>query len=61
MSFALGILLLAITVGMVLIARPVAGEPARFLRHWAVGQTYILGAMASALVGITIIVNTWPF
>jgi hypothetical protein len=61
MSFTLGILLIAVTVGMVLIARPTAGEPVRFLKVWIVGQIYILGAMVSALAGVTIMINTWPF
>jgi hypothetical protein len=60
MSFVIGLLLVALTVGMVLVARPVAGEPARFLRTWIVGQIYILGAMASALAGVTIMINAWP-
>lgn len=57
MVYLLGILLIAVTVGMVLIARPVAGEPARFLRVWAVGQAYILGAMVSAVAGVTLLVS----
>jgi hypothetical protein len=61
MSFTLGFLLIAVTVAMVLIARPAAGEPVRFLKVWFVGQIYILGAMVSALAGVTIMINTWPF
>jgi len=61
MLFTLGILLIALTVAMVLIARPVAGEPVRFLKVWLVGQIYILGAMVSALTGVTITINAWPF
>jgi hypothetical protein len=60
MSFAIGIVLIALTVGMVLAARPVGGEPARFLRAWAVGQIYILGAMVSALAGVTLMISAWP-
>jgi len=62
MWFAFGFMLLAVTIGMVLIARPLpGGEPVRFLKSWAVGQTYILGAMVSALAGVTLIINTWGF
>jgi hypothetical protein len=61
MSFTLGILLIAVTVGMVLIARPVAGEPVPFLKVWFVGQLYLLGAMVSALSGVTVMINSWPF
>ena len=61
MIFTVGILLVALTVGMVLVARPVAGEPARFLRSWIVGQIYIMGAMAATLAGVPIMINAWPF
>lgn len=57
MVYVVGILLIALTVGMVLAARPVAGEPARFLRVWAVGQAYILTAMVSAVAGSTLIIS----
>jgi hypothetical protein len=61
MSFTLGILLIALTVGMVLVARPTADEPVSFLKTWFVGQMYVLGAMVSALAGGAIMINTWPF
>jgi hypothetical protein len=61
MLFTIGMVLIALTVGMVLVARPVGGEPARFLRTWIVGQAYILGAMVSALAGVTVMINAWPF
>lgn len=61
MSFTFGILLIAVTVGMVLIARPAASEPVSFLKVWFVGQIYILGAMVSALAGVTVMINTSPF
>ena len=56
-----GILLIALTVARVLIARPAAGEPVRFLKVWFVGQIYILGAMVSALAGISITIDAWRF
>jgi hypothetical protein len=61
MAFIFGIVLVALTATMVLVARPVAGELAQFLRVWFVGQAYVLGALASALAGITVMINTWPF
>jgi hypothetical protein len=60
MSFAIGLALVAVTVVMVALARPnKAGEPALFLRVWAVGQAYVLGAMTSAVVGITLMLSEW--
>lgn len=60
MNFTLGLILLAVTVAMVLLARPVEGEPARFLKVWIVGQMYVMTAMVSAVMGATIIITTWP-
>ena len=61
MSFALGIALIALTIGMVLLGRPADGVAAPFLKAWLVGQAYILGAMVSALAGITMMITEWPF
>jgi hypothetical protein len=61
MSFALGPILLAVTVAMILVARPADGESASFLKNWFVGQIYALGAMVSAVVGVTILITDWPF
>ena len=61
MSFALGIALIALTIGMVLLGRPADGVAAPFLKGWLVGQAYILGAMVSALAGVTMMITEWPF
>jgi hypothetical protein len=59
--FVLGIVLIALAVAMVVVARPADGVCAPFLRVWALGQSYVLGAMVSALTGITLMINNWPF
>jgi len=46
---------------MVLLARPADGLSAPFLRLWIVGQIYALAAMASAVIGITLVISNWPF
>jgi hypothetical protein len=28
---------------------------------WIVGQIYALGAMVSAVIGVTIVITSWPF
>lgn len=61
MNFTAGLVLIAATIAMLVVARPRAGEPARFLTSWLVGQAYALTAMVSAVVGITIVISTWPF
>ena len=61
MNFTAGLVLIAITVAMLVIARPKHGEAAPFLKVWIVGQVYALTAMVSTVVGVTIIISTWPF
>lgn len=46
---------------MLVIARPADGESAPFLKVWIVGQVYALAAMVSGVIGVTIIISTWPF
>jgi len=59
MNFTFGLILLAVTIAMLVIARPADGVSAKFLKVWIVGQIYALAAMVSAVVGVTIIISTW--
>ena len=61
MNFATGLVLIAITVAMITVARPADGELAPFLKVWFVGQAYALAAMVSAVVGVTTAIISWPF
>lgn len=61
MNFTAGFVLLAVTVAMIVVARPADGVSAPFLRVWIVGQVYALAAMVSAVIGVTILITTWPF
>jgi zinc transporter ZupT len=61
MNFTAGLVLLAVTVAMIVVARPADGVSAPFLRVWIVGQAYALAAMVSAVIGVTILITTWPF
>ena len=60
MDFTAGLVLIAITIAMIVIARPKDGVSAPFLKVWIVGQIYALTAMVSAVIGVTIIISTWP-
>jgi hypothetical protein len=60
MNFTAGLVLIAITIAMIVIARPKDGVSAPLLKIWIVGQIYALAAMVSAVIGVTIIVSTWP-
>lgn len=61
MSFTAGLFLIAVTVAMIVLGRPSDGVTAPFLKVWIVGQVYALVAMVSAVMGVTILITTWPF
>jgi hypothetical protein len=59
MIVVVGIALIALTVAMVVVARPKDGKSAPFLKNWVIGQGYVLAAMASSVIGITIAISNW--
>ncbi len=62
MQIILGVVLLFLCVGMVVVARPKAGQDsAIWLRGpWILGQTYVLLTLLAGVVGVSFIVNAWP-
>ena len=61
MLFFLGVAFILVTAGMVWVARPADGQDsAPFLRAWIVGQAYVMAAMVSAVVGVTLAIINWP-
>jgi hypothetical protein len=60
MNFTAGLVLIAIAIAMVLVARPADGESAPFLKVWIVGQVYALTAMLSAVMGVTLAIINAP-
>ena len=61
MNFAIGLIFIAVTVAMVMVARPADGKSAPFLKVWFVGQAYALAAMVSSVVGVATAIINWPF
>ena len=61
MNFTIGLIMIAVAVAMVVLARPADGESAPFLKVWIVGQIYALIAMVSVVTGVTIVIITFPF
>jgi len=61
MNFTIGLIMIAVAVAMVLLARPTDGVSAPFLKVWIVGQIYALIAMVSVVTGVTIVIITFPF
>ena len=47
MNFTAGLILIAVTIAMIVVARPADGVAAPFLKVWIVGQVYALIAMVS--------------
>jgi len=48
------LVLIAITIAMVVVARPKDGVSAPFLKVWVVGRAYALNAIVSAVIGVRI-------
>lgn len=60
MTFSAGLVLIAITIAMMVAARPKDGHSASFLKTWLIGQVYALTALASAVMGVTLVISTRP-
>jgi hypothetical protein len=56
MALISGLVLIAFAIGLIIVARPRGGEPARFLRHWPVGQAYVMGVLIAAVTGVTMVI-----
>lgn len=61
MIFIAGLVLLAVMVGMIAVARPSAGPTVSFLQNWVVGQIYALLTLGIGVVGVSLILNDLPF
>jgi len=61
MPIVIGIILLAVCVGMLVIARPQPGQDSAVWLSgpWILGQAYLLVALIIAVVGVTYILNGW--
>jgi hypothetical protein len=61
MNLTGGVVLIAIAVAMVFLARPKDGVSARFLKGpWIVGQVYTMIIMICAVIGVSAIIVNWP-
>jgi hypothetical protein len=57
-----GVILIAIAVAMLILARPKDGVSARFLKGpWIVGQAYVMITMIFGIIGIAAVIVNWPF
>lgn len=57
-----GVILIAIAVAMLLLARPKDGVSARFLKGpWIVGQAYVMITMIFGVIGVSAVIVNWPF
>ena len=62
MQIVIGIILLAVCVGMLIIGRPQAGQDSAIWlsKPWILGQAYLLVALIAAVVGVSFLLNNWP-
>jgi hypothetical protein len=62
MQIITGLILLIVCAGMLLVARPKAGQDsAHWLsKPWILGQAYVMLALSVAVVGVSLVLNGWP-
>ena len=62
MQITVGIVLLIVSVGMVMMARPKAGQDSAtwLSKPWILGQAYVLAVLVVAVVGVSFVLNAWP-
>ena len=60
MNLATGLVLVAVTVVMMYLARPSDGVSAPFLRVWIVGQLYVMTALVSAVAVAALLISNRP-
>ncbi len=62
MQIILGVALLLVCMGMVVIARPKPGQDSAIWlsKPWILGQAYVLLTLLVAVVGVSVILNSWP-
>lgn len=61
MLFVAGLILIVLTIAMVVLARPGGGVVAPLLKSWVVGQIYTMAALASGVLGISLVLSDLPF
>jgi hypothetical protein len=60
MLFVSGLCLLVLAIVMIVVGRPADGVAAPWLKNWAVGQVYALGALTSGVLGMCFVLNDLP-
>ncbi len=62
MEIIVGCILLIVCVGMIVVARPAAGQDSVvwLSKPWILGQAYVLATLVVAVVGVSFILNGWP-
>jgi len=61
MLFIVGLVLIAATIAMVVLARPSNGLVAPFLKSWVVGQIYTMAALGAGVHGVSLVLSDLPF
>jgi hypothetical protein len=61
MVFVVGLILIAVTIIMVVLARPADGVVAPFLKSWVIGQIYTMAALGVGVLGISLALSDLPF
>jgi hypothetical protein len=62
MQITIGLILLIVSVGMLVVARPKQGQDCApwLSQPWILGQVYALAILAVAVVGVSFMLSEWP-
>jgi hypothetical protein len=62
MLIVIGVILLALSAGMLVIARPKAGQDCAIWlsKPWILGQAYVMAVLIIAVVGVSLVLNSLP-
>lgn len=62
MQIIIGVVLLIVSAGLVMVARPEAGQDSAvwLSKPWILGQVYVLVVLVLAVIGGSLILNAWP-
>lgn len=60
MKLIYGLIMLAVAIVMVVIARPRHGKSPLFLGSWVIGQVYVLACLVISVLGISLLIGSLP-
>lgn len=60
MNLIYGLIMLAVAIGLIVIARPRRGKTPALLSSWVVGQVYVLVCLVCTVLGASFLIRSLP-